>query len=176
MAEVFTGSKVEALLMAASRNTKVSLPLTRREAANVAWAVVRMDQEPYRISKPQIARECGVSTGLVGAMRAKWKAWPNDSEPSGDWQRDKREGLSGGDDWDPDEAEKLRQELIDKAASEVLAALGKLIKTDSDAAWEAIARALGHRISYLVDYLSDPEDDLPATGLEGDFDGVDVGF
>jgi hypothetical protein len=175
-AEVFTGSKAEALLMAASRNTKAALPLTTRDRTNAAWAVVRMDREPYGISKSAIVKSCGVSDRTVGTMRAKWKAWPDDLDPSGDWHRDRREGQNGGDDWDAEEAMKQQQEKIDKASIGVLAAIGRLIRTDSVAAWEAIAKALGHRTAEMIDYLGPPEDDPPHTGLEGDPDAIPLPF
>lgn len=176
MVEVFTGSKAEALLMAANRNTKAALPLTTRDRTNAAWAVVRMDGEPHGISKSAVAKCCAVSPRTVATMRAKLKAWPDDLDPSGDWHRDKREGQKGGDDWDAEEAIKQQQEKIDKASIGVLAAIGRLMRTDSEAAWEAIAKALGHRTAEMIDYLGPTEDDPPHTGLEGDPDAVPLPF
>jgi hypothetical protein len=176
-AEIITGSKADALLAAASRNTKAALPLTRREATNVAWKVVRMDKEPYAISKAMIARSCGVSARTVATMRAKWKAWPHHREPSGDWWRDALPDQ--GADWpevEGEEALKQRQENTQKLATAFRKAAGMTLEKDFDLFCDAFELMMGHRIAYFLDRLRPPEDDLPSTGLEGDFDGVKVDF
>lgn len=176
VAEVLHGTRQEALLAAASSNTKATLPLTRWEATNAAWAVVRMDPTPYTLSKKQIACECGGSPRTVATMRARWKAWGEDaSEPSGDWQRDKRDGQGG--DAEPMDIEvfmRQREEKIDQTTKAIRKAIGPLPEHDSDLFAEAVARVMGHRLPYLLDYLrSEPEDDTqltPWTGLSGDSD------
>lgn len=175
--EIITGSKADAFLAAASRNTKAALPLTKREATNVAWKVVRMDKEPYATSKAMIAQSCGVSVRLVATMRATWKAWPHHREPSGDWRRDSiSDQGTAGSDIDGEEAMKRRNEAIDKLATALLKASGMTLEKDCDLLCDAIELMMGHRFPYLVERTRPPEDDLPSTGLEGDFDAVKVPF
>lgn len=179
-AEVFTGSKAEALLMAASRNTKAALPLTTRDRTNAAWAVVRMDAEPYGISKSAIARSCGVSARTVATMRAKWKAWPDGRVVSGDWWRDSRPPLDG--EWEPStdaEMEELlrkREQDVARMAIAMLKASGKTMEKHPDLIFDAIERMLGHQITYFLERYSPTEDTPPSTGLEGDFDAVETHF
>lgn len=180
MAEVFTGSRVEALLMAAKRNTKAVLPLTSRDRTNAAWAVVRMDGEPYGISKSATAKSCGVSDSTVAKMRARWKAWHDGREPSGDWRRDAMPVTEG--EWEPptdaenEEFMRKRDEATDKLAMAFLKASGMTLEKDLDLCCDAIERMMGHRFAYLLDRVRPPEDELPSTGLEGDFDAVKVDF
>lgn len=144
-AEVFHGTRQEALLAAAGRNTKTALPLTRWQATNAAWAVVRMDRGSYFISKAQIARECGVSTGTVASMRARWKVWPDDLEPTGDWKRDKRNRQGCEEPMDEEEYLKQRAEMIGEVAKGIRAAVGRLPETDIEALAEAIGLVAGWR-------------------------------
>lgn len=175
-AEVFHGTRQEAFLAAASKNTKASLPLTRWEATNAAWAAVRMDPHPYVLSKKQIACDCGVSARTVATMRARWKAWPEDGpEPSGDWQRDKRDGRGSDEEpMTPDEYLQQRQEEIDKAAAAIRKAVGPMPEHDLVLFAEAVAKVAGWRLRGLMDYFGhareEDDEDAPWTGLEGDQD------
>lgn len=174
-AEVFRGTRQEAFLEGVSRNTKAALPLTRWEATNAAWKAVMLDPRPYTLSKSQLARDCAVSPRTVATMRARWAAWPADgAEPTGDWQRDRRDCLGG--EAEPEDLEEFlrqREEKIDHTAKAIRKAVGPLPEHDVDCFAEAVARVLGHRLPHLLDYLGskDGEDGgTPWTGLPGDDD------
>lgn len=186
MAEVFRGPASLALLTAAERNTKLALPLTRWEATNAAWAVVRMSSPKgegatYTMSKAQIARACAISPRAVATMRARWRAWPEDQEPLGDWQRDMRDNTShAAEPVDEDEYRKQREALIAQTTKELDKAIGSLSRTDVGAVGEALSRVMGWRMPQLLDYLGmDPEaasDEMPWAGIEGEDDPNNPSF
>lgn len=174
-AEVFRGTRQEAFLEGVSRNTKAALPLTRWEATNAAWKAVMLDPRPYTVSKSQLARDCAVSTRTVAIMRARWAAWPADgAEPTGDWQRDRRDHLGGeAEPEDPEEFLRLREEKIEQTAKAIRKAVGPLPEHDLDCFSEAVARVLGHRLSGLLDHLGwqgGEDGEASWTGLPGDDD------
>lgn len=175
MAEVVDGSKAEALMLAAARNTKAALPLTRWQASNAAWAVVRLDAEPggatpYRLSKAQIARACATSERTVATMRARWRAWPEGQEPSGDWQRDMKDRSGPPEEIDEEEAMRKQEAEIEKMARAIRKAVGHAPEVNSWVFFEALGRVMGHQASHMVDYFrGGAEDDhMPTTGIEGD--------
>lgn len=170
--EVFRGTRQEAFLEGVSRNTKAALPLTRWEATNAAWKAVMLDPRPYTLSKNQLARDCAVSTRTVATMRARWKAWPADgSEPTGDWQRDKRDSHGGeAEVIDVEDFLREREEKINQTAKAIRKAVGPLPEHDVECFSEAVARVLGHRLPSLLDYLGSEDGELLWTGLPGDED------
>jgi hypothetical protein len=139
-----------------------------------------MDAEPYGISKSAIARSCGVSPRTVATMRAKWKAWPEGREPSGDWWRDNTPVMDG--EWEPptdeenEEALRKYNEVVNKLAMDIRKASGMTLETNPDLLCDAIELMMGHRFTYLLDRVRPPVDDLPSTDLDGDFDTVQVPF
>jgi hypothetical protein len=172
LAEVLQCARQEAFLAGVSRNTRAALPLTRWEATNAAWKAVMLDPEPYTLSKSQLARDCAVSPRTVATMRARWKAWPADgSEPTGDWQRDKRDSHGGeAEVIDVEDFLREREEKIDQTAKAIRKAVGPLPEHDVECFSEAVARVLGHRLPSLLDYLGSEDGELPWTGLPGDED------
>ncbi|WP_017998182.1 ParB/RepB/Spo0J family partition protein [Paracoccus sp. N5] len=175
LAEVVQGSKAEALMRAAARNTKATLPLTRWQATNAAWAVVRLDAEPggaapYSLSKAQIARACATSARTVATMRARWKAWPEGQEPSGDWQRDMKDRNGPPEEIDEEEVMRKQEAEIEKMAQAIRKAVGHAPEEASWLFYEAIGRVLGARAGGLVEWLGgrDGDEDAPVTGIEGD--------
>lgn len=75
-----------------------------------------------------------------------------------------------------EEALQQRQEETEKLAAVILKVAGMKMLRDFDMFSDAIEIVMGHRVAYFVDRVRPQEDDLPSTGLEGDFDGVKVDF
>lgn len=174
-AEVIHGTKAEALMQAAARNTKAALPLTRWQATNAAWAVVRLDTEPggdtsYRLSKSQIARACATSERTVASMRARWRAWPEGVEPSGDWQRDMKNRSGPVEEIDMDEELRKQEAEIERMAQAIRKVVGHAPENASAIFFEALARVMGARFCDLADWARGgaEDDDIPTTGIEGD--------
>jgi hypothetical protein len=110
-------------------------------------------------------------------MRARWKAWPDDRDPDGDWQRDSRDAPVG-EDWDPDGADKQFEADVTRAVEAMRKALGYMPEKASHVFNEALARMLGHSGPetgrYLIGMGGEDEEDLagdglPETGLAGDW-------
>lgn len=169
-ATVLHGTQQEAHLAAIGRNSRTALPLTPAERIDGAWAIVRMDTTRTPMSRSMIARECGVGEATVSRMRRRWTAWPDDSPPpSGNWRRD-RQDVQGEEEVAGSASQ--REQETQRLAKEVAKVFGKLPSYDIELTAEAIARAFGWHLPYLLDYLQgDPgEGDRPWTGLEGERD------
>lgn len=69
-AEYFTGTFSDALVKAASSNSKDKLPLSTEEKLEAAWRLVLFNEERGCYSYREIAQSSGVSSSTVGNMNA----------------------------------------------------------------------------------------------------------
>jgi ParB-like chromosome segregation protein Spo0J len=173
-ARVATFSRKEALLVAASANTRDALPLSQSERADVAWRLVREPDACF--SKRDIARASGVSTRTIATMRDRWRTFQiSGGEPSGDWWQDRKEGNEEGDRPMMTDAERLMK--VEALAEKMRKAAGNVAFRDEQMFAEALDKAFGSRLRAVIDFLYSPDEvdewqgyEVPESGADGDDD------
>ncbi len=163
-AVVLQGDRSAAMLEAVKANSRDTLPLTKTERTDAAWALVRLPGK--RLTVKIIAAAAGVGAATVDRMRKRLKVMMAESKtPSGQWWRDSKIELPEMTDR-PEMTDAERLEQIERYGKAIREALGRLPWKDEHLAAEALMLAVGRRkLLTMAEFLfGDDEFDTDTRG------------
>ncbi|MEL0438256.1 ParB N-terminal domain-containing protein [Phycobacter sp. K97] len=167
-ATVFQGNRAGAMLAAVRANSREQLPLTKNERMDAAWRLVRLPGE--RLKVKEIAGASGVGARSVDIMRKRWKTMTAAGKTAtGEWWRDRQDDLPERKDR-PELTNAERCAHIEKIATKIREALGKLPWQDEEIAAEAIQLAVGTaKLRSMAEWLffADELDDSKIAAIGG---------
>ena len=181
-AEIFRGTKAEALLRVYEANGAAQLALTLPERADGAWRLVRLGDPALK--KPAIARATGVSQRTVLTMKKRWAdlvAEGRQQLVTGRWSKDRLDHDTTNPKGDPEMTDSQRKDAIDAMARQVRAAAGRYPTRDLELVADALVAAFGaRRLKEMTDYLfapdefdsgpvAEPFDEFAEEGAQADF-------